>query len=152
MIDTPFVRSHPPAEVELADIWADVLRLDRVGIHDVFFDLGGHSLPASQVVSRAITSLRVELPLKSLFESPMVAQIAGAITENRAKKADQAEVGRTPAKLEALTEEQVRELACFRIVRRPSYQPAEADRPANVLAELCECARGTECGDGHNPN
>lgn len=60
-IDRPFVRWHTPVEVELADILADVLRLDRLGIHDVFFDPGGHSLPASQVVSRAITAFRVEV-------------------------------------------------------------------------------------------
>ena len=59
-----------------------------MGIHDVFFDLGGRSLPASQVVSREITALRVELPLESLFESPTVAQMALVLTENRAKKAD----------------------------------------------------------------
>ncbi|MCH8063697.1 MAG: non-ribosomal peptide synthetase, partial [Chloroflexi bacterium] len=109
-IDTPFVQSRTPVEVELANIWADVLRLDRVGIQDGFFDLGGHSLMASQVVSRAITAFRVELPLKSLFESPTVEQMALVITENRARKADQAEVGRMLAELEALTEEQAKEL------------------------------------------
>ena len=76
----------------MADIWADVFRLDRVGIHDVFFDPGGHSLPASQVVSRAITDSEWKLPLKSLFESPTVAQMDRVMTENRAKKADHAEV------------------------------------------------------------
>ena len=109
-IDTPFVRSRTPVEVELANIWADVLRLDRVGVHDGFFDLGGHSLMASQVVSRAITAFRVELPLKSLFESPTVEQMALVITENRARKANQAEVGRMLAELEALTEGQAKEL------------------------------------------
>ncbi|MCH8064039.1 MAG: AMP-binding protein, partial [Chloroflexi bacterium] len=81
-IDTPFVQPRTPVEVELANIWADVLRLDRVGIRDGFFDLGGHSLMASQVVSRAITAFRVELPLKSLFESPTVEQMALVITGN----------------------------------------------------------------------
>ena len=109
-IDTPFVRSRTPVEVELADICADVLRLDRVGIHDVFFDTGGHSLPVSQVVSRGISAFRVELPLEALFESPTVAQMALVKTENRAKKADQAEVGRMLAELEALKEEQARAL------------------------------------------
>ena len=94
----------------MADIWADVFRLDSVGIHDVFFDLGGHSLPDSQVVSRAITAFRVELPLEALFGSPTVAQMALVKTENRAKKADQAEVGRMLAELEALKEEQAREI------------------------------------------
>jgi len=70
-----FVAPRSPIEQQLADIWAEVLRLKQVGIHDNFFELGGHSLLATQVISRLRQAFGVELPVRTLFEAPTVADL-----------------------------------------------------------------------------
>jgi len=94
----------------LATIWTAVLSLDQEGLHDNFFDLGGHSLLATQVISRVINTFKVELPIKTLFDSPTVADMAMIITQNETKKAGQEELARMLTELEALSDEEAQRL------------------------------------------
>jgi amino acid adenylation domain-containing protein len=68
-----------PYEETLAEVWAGVLGADGVRLHDNFFDLGGHSLLATQLLSRVREAFEVELPLRSLFDSPTVEGFAKKI-------------------------------------------------------------------------
>jgi surfactin family lipopeptide synthetase A len=71
-LDDAFAAPRTPIEEILVNIWAGVLKLDKVGIHDNFFHLGGHSLLATQVVTRIRDAFKLDLPLRTLFEAPTI--------------------------------------------------------------------------------
>lgn len=79
-LDDAFPTPRTPVEELLADIWAEVLKLFKVGIHDNFFHLGGHSLLANLVVSRVNTGFQIDFPLRRLFETPTIADMDAVIT------------------------------------------------------------------------
>jgi acyl carrier protein len=69
---------EPRGEVErtLAVIWAEVLKLDRVGRHDNFFELGGHSLLVMSLMNRIRTTMGIQFSIRTLFEAPTVSDLA----------------------------------------------------------------------------
>ncbi|HEX6289412.1 MAG TPA: AMP-binding protein, partial [Herpetosiphonaceae bacterium] len=76
-----FVAPRTPAEERVAEVWAEVLGLERVGVDDHFFELGGDSLLAAQLIARLHERVGVDLPLRALFEHPTVAGLAAQIDE-----------------------------------------------------------------------
>ena len=68
--------ARTPAEAVLCALFAEVLRVGRVGLDDNFFELGGHSLLATRLIGRVRASLGVELSIRSLFEAPSVGQLS----------------------------------------------------------------------------
>ncbi|MGZ9932444.1 amino acid adenylation domain-containing protein [Streptomyces sp. NC-S4] len=76
-----FEAAGTPVEKALAEIWADVLSVDRVGLDDDFFDLGGHSMLATQAVARAKEQFGVAVTLRIFFDLPTVRELAAALEE-----------------------------------------------------------------------
>src|SRR6476660_3375816 len=83
----------PVGEMEtlLAGIWTEVLEVERVGRHDNFFDLGGHSLLTVQVIMRLRQALGVEVSVDDLFARPVLMDFARGLE------------GATPSQLPAIT-------------------------------------------------
>jgi acyl-coenzyme A synthetase/AMP-(fatty) acid ligase len=102
VLDASFVTPRTPIETQLVTIWADVLDLDQVGIHDNFLELGGNSLLATRVVARVIRVFRVDLPIRVLLESPTVATMAEAIVLHQVAQADSGTVNRLLMEVDAL--------------------------------------------------
>jgi amino acid adenylation domain-containing protein len=74
--EAAYVAPCTPTEEILAGIWAEVLKLERVGRDDNFFELGGHSLLAMQVAARVRGALGVDLPLRKIFATQTIANLA----------------------------------------------------------------------------
>jgi acyl-CoA synthetase (AMP-forming)/AMP-acid ligase II/acyl carrier protein len=84
--DTPPARDFTPPRTQLehrlAGLWADVLKIERPGIHEHFLDLGGDSMLAALLVSRIREELQLELSIRSLFDAPTVAEQSAVIEES----------------------------------------------------------------------
>ncbi|MCB1057471.1 MAG: hypothetical protein KDD11_18380, partial [Acidobacteria bacterium] len=87
----PYAEPETDTQRRVAEVWAEVLGLDRVGLHDNYFDLGGNSLMATQLVSRLRGAFRVELALQSFFDGATVADVAESIEVARWSAQVQAE-------------------------------------------------------------
>lgn len=74
------VAPRTPVEEALVGIWSEVLAQESVGIHHNFFSLGGHSLRAMQVLARIYETFQVELPVRTVFDRPTVAEFARALS------------------------------------------------------------------------
>lgn len=109
-LTTPYVAPRTPIEKELAKIWAEGLSTDEVGIHDDFFDLGGHSLSATRIIARVIATFKLQLPVRALFDSPTVAAMSVVISSKEGQKADEEDLKRLLSEIESLSEETDEEL------------------------------------------
>jgi amino acid adenylation domain-containing protein len=83
-----YVEPRNEIEEALAELWKDILRVDRVGAFDNFFERGGHSLLATQLVSRVQQTFEIDLKLRSLFEAPTLAELALVVEELMIAKVD----------------------------------------------------------------
>ena len=108
-LEQSFVAPSTPVETALAEIWAQALNINRVGIHDNFFDLGGHSLSATQVISRVRSTLNIDLPLQNLFQEPTVSSFAEQIRRREQTPGRIDATLRLGRRIQLMTEDQIGE-------------------------------------------
>ncbi|MET7638048.1 amino acid adenylation domain-containing protein [Streptomyces sp. NPDC005438] len=103
-----FVAARTPVEALLCDVWGSVLNLERVGVHDEFFELGGYSLAATRIAALVNELFGVEIPLRAVFETVTVAEQAALVVEaGEAQRVDVAAVARIAQEIGELSEEEV---------------------------------------------
>jgi acyl carrier protein len=100
--------TEPRTAVEsyLANLWAEVLNLEQVGIHDQFLHLGGHSLLATKIISRVAQNFGVKLPVRSLFQTTTIAKLALLIARTQVVASEADTVSYLLAELETLSDEE----------------------------------------------
>ena len=83
-----YVAPTTAIEETLSRIWSEVLGYDRIGVHDNFFELGGNSLSTIQIAVKIREVFQVDLPLRTVFAKPTIAEIAGDVEETVLAQAD----------------------------------------------------------------
>jgi acyl carrier protein len=99
VLEERFVAPRSPLEELLAEVWSDLLRVERVGVHDDFFALGGHSLQITQMVSRLRDLFAVEVSPRAVFETPTVAGLALTVARALVEQSDGAVVSEVLAEI-----------------------------------------------------
>ena len=116
-----YVAPRTPFEKILTDIWAEIIGVERVGIHDNFFELGGDSLLATRVVSQVLKQFELELPLQSLFHSPTVAEMASVIAGYLGRTLGNEEMSIMLAELESLSDDEAQRVISERVSNAPKF-------------------------------
>jgi acyl carrier protein len=107
--DTANASAAPPTTLQavLLNVWAGVLGTEKIGIADDFFELGGDSVLATQVVSRLRDLFRMDLPPIVLFDAPTIEQLANYMIANEARPGLAEKTAAVLKRIEGMTEEEV---------------------------------------------
>jgi len=81
--EIPWLEPETPTEQALAEIWGELLGVEKVGAAHTFFSLGGHSLMAMRMATAVLERLDVELPLRAVFEAPRLRDLAAHVDRLR---------------------------------------------------------------------
>jgi acyl carrier protein len=107
-----YVAPRNEAELQLEWIWEELLGVQAISVNDNFFDRGGHSLLATQVVSRIRATFGIDMPLRAMFDTATLAELADLIVVQQHAEAilDLSETENLLAEVEALSEEEAQAL------------------------------------------
>ncbi|HEX6289378.1 MAG TPA: amino acid adenylation domain-containing protein, partial [Herpetosiphonaceae bacterium] len=125
-LEQSYVAPRTPTEQVLAMIWAEVLEIERVGVHDNFFDLGGHSLRAILLLSRVRDVFQISLPLQAMFQSTTVAALAALLVEHESEPGRTDKIARLLQRIKGVSREEL---------KTTLEQRRQQSRAANPAAE-----------------
>jgi acyl carrier protein len=120
-LEQVYVAPGNASEQAIADIWIEILGVKRIGIHDNFFDLGGHSLKATQVVSRLRDLFQCDIPLRNMFEFPTISELAAAIDSKTVDELNGDKLDRLLGEVEEMSEEEAQKLLALKTAARNSH-------------------------------
>jgi len=109
-LQVEFIAPRTETEEKLAGILCEILHIEKVGIADNFFSLGGHSMMATQVVSRIRETFEVDISLRAMFENPTIEGIAKLITLAEASEQDEQALSDMLDEIDNLSEEEIQRL------------------------------------------
>ena len=103
-LEIRYVAPKTEFEKKVAGIWCELFDIEKIGINDNFFRLGGHSLMATRLMNRVVNQFDVELPVKALWEAPTIAELAVVILQAQADRMDEQELNQILEEIEASSE------------------------------------------------
>lgn len=102
-IEQRYVAPRNDIEAALVELWQEVLGINPIGVNDNFFDLGGHSLKATSLLSKVSRIFRTELPLSVVFEATTVEALACALVEHEAKPGQTAKIAHVLQRIKSIS-------------------------------------------------
>ena len=101
-LEQRYVAPRNDIEVALVDLWQEVLGINPIGVSDNFFDLGGHSLKATRLLSKVRSIFRTQLPLSVVFEATTIEALARALVEHEPKPGQTAKIARVLQRIKSI--------------------------------------------------
>jgi amino acid adenylation domain-containing protein len=106
--DSSFVAPRTPVEKKLVEMWSELLGVEGIGIHDSFYELGGHSLLLTRLASRINKTFHVDLPLRTLFNTPTIVEMTTAIAARQVEEEDLTDTAQLIEQLKQLSPAEVK--------------------------------------------
>lgn len=101
-LEQGYIAPRNDIEMALVDLWKEVLGINEVGVSDNFFDLGGHSLKATRLLSKVRSIFRTQLPLSIVFEAATIESLARALVEHEPRPGQTAKIARVLQKIKSI--------------------------------------------------
>jgi amino acid adenylation domain-containing protein len=117
-----FTAPRNAVEEVLAGIWASVLKVEKVGVHDNFFEMGGHSLLVVKVISRVRDAFQVELSVRQFFEALTVAELARTVIANEAFPGQVEKAASIIQKIQSMSPEAMKAMLEQKRMRKGNYE------------------------------